>query len=494
MNNKSEFDDFVTIEKDDLDNNNNIFSDNFLLDDQDDYLSSFITISNPKVDLVKSSAVFDPKSDFSILSSIKSLASSLYYNHFNLSDKFDLDDPTQLNNNKCLIFDESLSHNSLGQKQGTLSRIKTALKRVLYITYRNEFNNLTDSLGKEMSITTDCGWGCMLRACQMMLSKGIIERKIYKYIKNNETPIGGMDEVIEKIRKETALLFFDNNLPIEKVVNNHDFKFFWQKYVGLIEKEEDQKEKERKNALKWVTPPYSIQTLCKVANCAGKWTSDYYMIKAFIEINEQLFNNTDGMVYLEAGNIKEEMLYKTFCEELKCTCDNNFTLLNSENSICEECFQKYIQKNNRKMKRPELFKNNTKSYVFSKGGIIFISFRLGLQKIEHEFIHCIPLLLLYFKNNIGFVGGKKNKAFYFVGVGNNSLLYLDPHLNQTALKDNFDNISSYEATTLYTLHIAKMSGALTLGIVINNEFDLIEFIKDAKILMKKNDKLIRIVP
>ena len=86
MNNKSEFDDFVTIEKDDLDNNNNIFSDNFLLDDQDDYLSSFITISNPKVDLVKSSAVFDPKSDFSILSSIKSLASSLYYNHFNLSD------------------------------------------------------------------------------------------------------------------------------------------------------------------------------------------------------------------------------------------------------------------------------------------------------------------------------------------------------------------------------------------------------------------------
>ena len=215
MNNKSEFDDFVTIEKDDLDNNNNIFSDNFLLDDQDDYLSSFITISNPKVDLVKSSAVFDPKSDFSILSSIKSLASSLYYNHFNLSDKFDLDDPTQLNNNGCLIFDESLSHNSLGQKQGTLSRIKTALKRVLYITYRNEFNNLTDSLGKEMSITTDCGWGCMLRACQMMLSKGIIERKIYKYIKNNETPSGGMDEVIEKIRKETALLFFDNNLPIE---------------------------------------------------------------------------------------------------------------------------------------------------------------------------------------------------------------------------------------------------------------------------------------
>lgn len=497
MNIKSEFDDFVTIEKEDFDNTEDLNSLNYL-DDDDEYNDTFIQVKNKndknKLDLVKTSAIYDTKSNFSFVSSIKSMASTIYYNHFNLTDKFDLNNPKNISNNSAIIFNRKLSHNSLDDKKKTLNVIKFELKSVLLMTYRNDFSNLKhiaqDGNGK--SCTTDCGWGCMLRSCQMMLSKGIIERKKYKYLHENPDVKLISPEILEKIRRETVLLFFDNNLPIQKIVNNLDFKYFWTKYVQIIQNENDNEKKEKYNSLLGVTPPYSIQTLCKVANCVEEWTSDYNMIKAFLEINDQLFNKEDAFVHMNSCEIKVEELYENFCEELKCSCDNNFTLLNSENAICDECLNKKLNELKIKSKSPLIFTYKTKTYLFKKGGIIFISFRLGLHSIEKEFIRDIPLLLIAFKNNIGFVSGKSNKAFYFVGIGNHKLLYLDPHLNQAAVKDDWDNLKSYEANNVYLLKGNKMSSALTLGIVINNELDLIEFIKNAKTVSHKSPKIMNV--
>ena len=488
------FDDFVTIEKEDAENMEN--NDNDFLDEnieEDDYEGTFISVSMPnpikKVDLVKTSAIFETKNNFSLLNSIKSMASSIYYNHFNSSDKFDLENPKYINNTDCIIFSKKLKNRTIAQKTITSSIISNALRTVLYMTYRNGFDNLKNIAdnGRGKSITTDCGWGCMLRSCQMMMSKGIIERKIYKFLIDNQKNVTSITgDIIDRLRKETALLFFDNSLPVELVTNNEDFKLFWKKYIDIVNKEQNLKEREKYNALLRVAPPFSIQTLCKIADCAGKWTSDFNMIKAFMEINTQLFDNEDGMIYINSGDIREDDIYKTFCEELKCDCKK-------KQSICDECLNKILIERNIKAKSPLIFSNANKTYLFIKGGLIFISFRLGLHQIEKEFISSIPLLLLNFKNNIGFVSGKNNKAFYFVGVGNHKLLYLDPHLNQPSVKDNWDNLETYVASPLYTLSAYKMSGALSLGIVINNELDLVDFIKSAKEQALSNPKIIRVV-
>lgn len=496
MNNKSEFDDFVTVEKEDFESTEDLSALNYL-DDEDDYSDTFIHVQNKndknKIDLVKTSAIYDSKSTFSFTSSIKSMASTLYYNHFNLTDKFDLNNPKNISNSAAIIFNKKLNNSSLEDKKKSLNAIKFELKSVLLMTYRNDFDNLKHLSKGGKSCTTDCGWGCMLRSCQMMLSKGIIERKKYKYLQENPSVKIITPEILEKIRKETVLLFFDNNLPIQKVVNNIDFKNFWSKYVQIIQNENDNEKKEKYNSLLGVTPPYSIQTLCKVANCVEKWTSDYNMMKAFLEINDQLFNKQDAYVHVNSSEIKVEELYKNFCEELKCSCDGNtFTLLSSENAICSECLNKRLIELNIKSKSPLIFTHKTKTYLFKKGGIIFISFRLGLSSIEKEFIKDIPLLLIVFKNNIGFVSGKNNKAFYFIGIGNQKLLYLDPHLNQAAVKDDWENLDSYTVTNVYLLKGYKMSSALTLGVVINNELDLIEFIKDAKIVSNKSPKIMKL--
>ena len=123
------FDDFVTIEKEDAENMEN--NDNDFLDEnieEDDYEGTFISVSMPnpikKVDLVKTSAIFETKNNFSLLNSIKSMASSIYYNHFNSSDKFDLENPKYINNTDCIIFSKKLKNRTIAQKTITSSIIR----------------------------------------------------------------------------------------------------------------------------------------------------------------------------------------------------------------------------------------------------------------------------------------------------------------------------------------------------------------------------------
>ena len=50
------------------------------------------------------------------------------------------------------------------------------LKKIFSFTYRTNFADLPSKSG---FYNSDCGWGCMIRASQMMLSKALLEQKIW---------------------------------------------------------------------------------------------------------------------------------------------------------------------------------------------------------------------------------------------------------------------------------------------------------------------------
>lgn len=57
--------------------------------------------------------------------------------------------------------------------------------------------------------------------------------------------------------------------------------------------------------------------------------------------------------------------------------------------------------------------------------------RLGLNSPEAEYLEVLNIMMTW-KWFRGILGGKPQKALYFVGIKDNSYIYLDPHYVQTA--------------------------------------------------------------
>ena len=99
--------------------------------------------------------------------------------------------------------------------------------------------------------------------------------------------------------------------------------------------------------------------------------------------------------------------------------------------------------------------------------------RLGLNKINKEYFFPI---LEFFKCplNVGIIGGRPNKALYFVGTQKNELIYLDPHYVQQAVK-NLDELTSqhltYHCGTPKRMSLSKVDTTLAFGFLLKDQND-----------------------
>lgn len=417
---------------------NSVFSDDSI------HLKSCKTIKEEKqkvdlINLIIINKTFKPKKN---LPSIKSYITSIYYNKNNTKDKFDM----TTFKSPCYIYDSNVK-----EILGDLD-INYSNNCFLYMSYRSGFESLRNvGCG---NYTSDCGWGCMLRCCQMILSRGIIKNELYK-MQNNLKFISNTD--ILNLKKDTLCLFNDNFIPFKNLKNNPFLTEIYQKY-HLKENEYE------------LIPPYSIYVLCKLSKSSGVYTSDMKIIKCFIDINEQLFKQSFGIVHFENGVIEKKKLLETFCIKRDITkkIENQKVLINPITNM--ESFSYQNNDLNDPLGTVNIFDYYGEEYTFCKGGLVFISLRLGLRELDPYYYDIIPLLFEKFHNNIGFVSGKKNRAFYFIGFnGDNKIIYADPHLNQRAENDD---IASYEIKDLYLLNVKELSSGLTIGININNSTDL----------------------
>ena len=236
--------------------NNSYF--NFFKNDKDNFSSieqlykTCINLKSNKndIDIVKIMAVLKSSNNVSWKDNLKSLVSSLFYNGYGLTKKFDIEEPAL----PLYIFDMKF-------EDVIKDEINVLLKSYLYMSYRSGFINL-NSIGCG-DFTSDCGWGCMLRCCQMILSKGLIQRKIFEFFNNRHSFID--NDCIDSIRRQTLALFNDNFLPTKEVKNHPDYKIFWKKYNDLT------KTNSEYNSISEIIPPYSLHILTKLGKCAGEF-------------------------------------------------------------------------------------------------------------------------------------------------------------------------------------------------------------------------------
>ena len=247
-----------------------------------------------------------------------------------------------------------------------------------------------------------------------------------------------------QIRKEVLCLFYDNYLGFELAREHPDLQKFWRKYEIIANSDPAY------NSISEIIPPYSIHILCKFGKCTGEFTSNLKMINLFCQINSEIFSDLN-LIHFDNGVISRKKLLNYFCQECTDFNDNNIITYNGID------------------------------YKFKKPGIVFISIRLGLYDLDPSYYDFIPLIFKKFRNNFGFVSGKKNKAYYFIGIQeDNKLILVDPHLVQQ-MGDNFEkDYESYYTDNLYLLDIKDLSSSLTLAVGIFNSKHFAEFLEDLK--------------
>ena len=344
---------------------------------------------------------------------MKSIMSTIVYNGVMFKDKL------SESSNKTIILYNSLIKNY---------NINIIKDYFVYMSYRNGLFNTKNLPGNKNNYTSDCGWGCMLRCCQMMLSNALIKLRI------NELKEKNKEINIKQIKQEIIYLFYDKFISIENI---HINKKLFEIYRNILK---------RKVTAIEIIPPYSIYILTLLGKCPNIFTSDLNMIKTIIKINKILFNESITMIHFN-GTVNKQTIFQNFCEKCESSIDNDCLIYNKE------------------------------KYKYKKNGIIFISLRLGLYKIESCFLEMIPKLFINLHNNIGFVSGKKKRAFYFIGLNDKKLIFADPHFNQN-LETDENNFPSYSINELFLTSIKELSSELTVGVFISSKNDLEQFLKD----------------
>ena len=305
--------------------------------------------------------------------------------------------------------------------------------KLIYFCYRKNIYPMNTRL--KITLQRDSGWGCMIRCGQMIMS-----RAIYKYLKSEKY-------TTEKAITETIKLFLDIPFDLKNIPNFFASIMTRNPYINNETK---------------LLPPFSIQMHCYLGNLynkyAGEWFSDVNICQNYKDLNDNL-------------NIFPNLKIFSFISEL------NFA------DVMEECFELIKEEN---IINPDI--NNTvitfnnKKYLLKNCGLIFISMRLGINKVSFEYYSSIKKLFEC-KECIGIIGGETNLAHYFIGYNDKgNLIYLDPHITRDGVIElNEDSIiNDYLSKNILEISMNDMSTALSVGFLFRNknEFeDLIQFVE-----------------
>ena len=367
------------------------------------------------------------------------------------------------------------------------------LKNIPWLSYRKDFDQIIQN---DKIYTSDAGWGCMLRASQMILAQGLCKlysinalndfcNQFIAYFYDNKIPTKFMCKInnksnnknLAKSQKENEVIYDEFEI-IDKI----DLPFinlsseFIKGLENMSKRNIDQE---------FITPPYSIRNFIKVENHVNKkgkkvgdWFSNYDTTRLIYTINKDMNNHND--CDFKILNFNDSIIY---IEEILENCfekieeeineSNGFEILSISDIKSPECLNNDVEN--------KIYIFQGKNYIFKHKFIIFVSVRHGLYLLD-DGMYKEVFKIFDIETNIGFIGGNNTKAFYFIGKCDKNIIYLDPHyVQETIPLNNLGTISaceSYIPKDIYYMPINELSPSFTIGFAVNN-------MKNFKLLMKK---------
>ena len=403
------------------------------------------------------------------------------------------------------IFDEKYS------KQD--EQLISILKNIPWFSYRKDFEQIKE---KEVIYTSDAGWGCMIRASQMILSQGIYKlfsikdlatfiNEYISYFYDNKIPIKLLNK--SKSDNNSKSESFQKKEEKKNKINGEDNDELYDDFLIINEKKESRMSfidislemikglenmSDRNSNRKYITSPFSIRNYIKIEKLlnpygkkVGEYFSNYDVIKLITNINEKMFEEDDcdfRVINFDDGTIYIEDLINKCFEEIEnsneVNNDNGFEFISLNNNEKKEELVKYNINNNFKN---DIYIFDKKRYKFKHKFILFVSVRHGLYTLDNELYDEI-LNIFNIKTNIGLIGGKNSRAFYFIGRCDTNLIFLDPHYVQPTIPLTIFGTDliheSYRPNDIYYMPINDLSPSFSIGFAIKD-------MKSFKMFMEK---------
>ncbi|XP_055364324.1 cysteine protease ATG4C isoform X3 [Betta splendens] len=310
----------------------------------------------------------------------------------------------------------------------------------LWLTYREEFPPLPGS-----SLTSDCGWGCMLRAGQMMLAQALILHFMGRDWTWSEAltlqPLDTETRTTTAAKRLVASL--EASLQVSPRQSDPQSSTTPQTRAAGSAQEADAhlKEMYHRTLVSWFGDTSSAQLglhrLVHLGLTMGKQAGDWYGPAVVAHILKKAVE--EAMDPALAGI--------TAYVSQDCTVYSADVLDSHRASTAGHV-------STERSDAPPLTQNNQQASAStlqdSRAVIILVPVRLGGEKTNPEYFEFAKVRnsILSLEYCIGIIGGKPKQACYFVGFQDDSLIYMDPHYCQSFVDVSTDDFPLQSDNTM----------------------------------------------